>query len=78
MIFKNGLITYKTEHDLIKFFPDNNQVIAHSDGTIKMINPEGYLKVIYPNKKVKKFPSPVNKVSMVMCEKELLSSETFN
>jgi hypothetical protein len=40
MRFKNGLMTYKNENTLIKFFKDGSQVIAHIDGTIKIIDTE--------------------------------------
>ena len=40
MRFKNGLLTFKNVNTLIKFFPDGSQVIAHIDGTIKIINPQ--------------------------------------
>jgi hypothetical protein len=72
MRFKNGLMTYKNENTLIKFFKDGSQVIAHIDGTIKIINTEWMLKIIHPNGGIQKFPYQVPKLTLQVYEKGIM------
>ncbi|CAI2361991.1 unnamed protein product [Moneuplotes crassus] len=69
MIFRTGLMTFKTEDTLVKFYPDGNQVIAHIDGTIKIIDNNSILKIIHPDKSIQKIPYPVPKMPIQAYEK---------
>ena len=73
--FKDGLIALKDAQTLIKFYPDGTQVIAHSDGQIKVIDPKGKAKIIYKDGRVERLPFVVDRIPLLVIEKGTLPKD---